>query len=251
MRAWLVTTFPNNAWEVYARECLQALAKYLLENVKIIACLDDAALEDATRVILRKGDAVHCGWAHEHQAFVARNKDKDHKTDYHKQAVRFCHKFFMLKKVLAEMDALKEGRPEYLIWWDADAIIRRPVTGEDMRAILPRAGEAASTLGRKNWDHSECGFIGFNLAEEGAGAIIDFVYGYYVQDFVFSLPQWHDSYIFDVARQDFKCRNISEDIPGNNVWAATALGKFSEHRKGQEAKARGRALTDAEFFDKE
>jgi spore coat protein CotF len=49
------------------------------------------------------------------------------------------------------------------------------------------------------------------------------------------LPEWHDSYVFDVVRKEFnsfKCNNLSENIDGLNVWENTILGEYMIHNKG-------------------
>lgn len=261
MHLWLVTTFANASWDVYAHTCLQSLKDNLPEGVKICVGLDDDALELPVKHILNKtqrdGKSLHehgmyemfIGRSIEHQNFINQFKNRDHPTEYRLQAVRFCHKIFVLKRAMDKaMILAPEIRPTHIIWWDADARLTRPVAPEELEAIMPTGEEAVSYLGRRDWDHSECGFMGFQL--EKGKAIIDFMFSYYVQGLVFSLPQWHDSYLFDVARKNYTCKNLSEGVPGNNVWAQTALGEFSEHWKGEAAKARGKPMTDEELFKK-
>lgn len=246
---WLATTFPNTAWALYAQESLAALTRHLPPACRFFVGLDDAALAGAVQGLLRAQDVVLVGMQPDHAAFVQENKHRDHAQDYRLQAVRFCHKVFVLRHVLSRALAEPESlRPEFLLWWDADAILNRAVTEAELLALCPRGDETCSYLGRKDWDHSEAGFIGFNIANGGAEKILSFMHTYYTQGFVYSLPQWHDSYLFDVARGDLPARNLSAGVAGNNVWAGTALASFSEHRKGHEAKARGRALTDKELF---
>ncbi len=261
MRLWLVTTFANAAWERYASACLHSLNEYLPHAVKLCVCLDDDALYGSVKHMLdtRPHDGmsmdkrglfeIFVGRGGEHQAFINQFKTRDHPTEYRLQATRFCHKVFVLKGVMDKAIQLAQAiRPTHIIWWDADARLTRAVTPNELEALMPAGDEAVSYLGRRDWDHSECGFMGFSL-EQGGTSIIDFMHTYYVQGLVFSLPQWHDSYLFDVARKNCICKNISDGVPGNNVWAATALGKFSEHWKGESAKERNRPMTDRELFE--
>lgn len=49
------------------------------------------------------------------------------------------------------------------------------------------------------------------------------------------LPEWNDSYIFDVIRKEFaseKIKNLSSGIEVNNVWPKTILNKYMTHLKG-------------------
>lgn len=245
--AW-VTTFPDAAWDVYAQTCLKSLSQHLPKNISLFVGLDGHALREPVQALLRQSDHLYCGWQPDHTAFVQANKARDHASEYRLMATRFCHKVFVFKRVLDEIIAASGF--DYLVWWDADALLTRTPSHDDLQKVLPGKDEAVSYLGRKDWDHSECGFMGFNLHHKGAAEIIGFMHHYYVSELVFSLPQWHDSYLFDVARGGQPCRNISEGVAGNNVWAHTALADFSEHWKGERAKARNRALTDAELFGK-
>jgi hypothetical protein len=247
MKLCFVTTFPDSAWALYAEEALQSLKANLPAGTKLCVGLDSDLLKEKVKTLLRPGDELSCVWTPEHREFVARYRDRDHPTDYRRKATPFCHKLFTLKHFFDRETAVP-ALPDFLVWWDADALLKRPVSLEELAKLMPGKDEAVSYLGRKDWDHSECGFMGFNLRHPGTKAIIDLMHYYYVSGLIFSLPQWHDSFLFDQARAGQKCRNISEGVPGNNVWAATVLGTFSEHRKGIEAKERRKPLDDAEFY---
>lgn len=249
MKLCFVTTFPDTAWALYAEEALQSLKAHLPAGVKLCVGLDSDLLREKVRAILAPSDDLSCVWTAEHREFVSRYCDRDDPTDYRKKATPFCHKIFTLKYFF-DRETAGAASPDFLVWWDADAVIHRPVSLEELQKLMPGENEAVSYLGRKDWDHSECGFMAFNLRHPGAKAILDLMHYYYVSGLLFSLPQWHDSYLFDQARAGQKGRNISEGTPGNNVWAATPLGAFSEHRKGVEAKDRRKALSDTEFYSK-
>ncbi|HVY13156.1 MAG TPA: hypothetical protein VHB73_06295, partial [Alphaproteobacteria bacterium] len=244
LRLLLVTTFPNSAWDAYAREALASLRRFLPAEVRVGVALDDDALKSQVAGLLAAGDELITGWQPDHREFVMRYAARDHRQEYRLQATRFSHKIFFLHQFFQQA----KSSAGHLIWWDADAVLKRRVSLEELAAVLPGKEEAVSYLGRKDWDHSECGFMAFNMQHAGATAILNFMHYYYTTGMVFSLPQWHDSYLFDVARAGQPCRNLSEGVPGNNVWAATALGAYSEHRKGLEAKRLGRALNDAELY---
>jgi hypothetical protein len=178
----------------------------------------------------------------DHLEFVTRFKTRDHPTEYRMRATTFCHKIFTLHHF-----ADKVGNPDFLVWWDGDAIMNRPVALDELAKLMPREGEVASYLGRKDWDHSECGFVAYNM-RAGGKALLDAMHYYYVSGSIFSLAQWNDCYLFDQLRKGQPAYNISEGVPGNNVWEHTLLSQFSEHRKGVEAKQRGKALSDREFY---
>lgn len=246
----IVTTFPNHAWDVYAKRALQSFAQFLPAETELLVQLDDDMLFRQVSAMLRPQDGIAIGWEKEHAAFVARNKDKDDPVNYRKQAVRFCHKVFALKRSLDALvmyrQSLKDGleglpAPRYLVWIDADVIISRPVTMEELQKCLPRSDRPVAYLGREDWDHSECGWLAFDLEGKG-GDIINAVYKDYITDKLFEYEQWHDSYIWDKHIFPFNYPfdnggNLTWDKRGMDIWPQSPMGKWSTHYKGPEAKA--------------
>jgi hypothetical protein len=239
------TTFPNDSWEIYAKNMLLSFVKYWPKEVPLLVELDDNSLaHDVTKILNREGDCVAVGWTQDHKDFVARNKGRDDRENYRQQAVRFCHKVFAIHRACQSIiEAKKNGEaaPRYLIWMDADVITTKLVTLEDIKLCLPKEGDAVSYLGRKDWDHSECGWLAFDL-ENGGDQIVNEVYAVYKGDAVFSLPQWHDSYVWDCAMlrpaaQKLPVTNLTEGKPGMDIWPHSPMGKWSTHYKGPAAKS--------------
>lgn len=232
-----ITTFGNVHWDIYAKVMLESFVKYMPKDIPLMVQLDDDLLHDQVDKILPPECGIFVGWTDEHKAFVERNKGKDHPTDYRKQAVKFCHKVFCIQHSL---DAIQKARtanapdiPRYLIWVDADVHITKPITLEDIQKCLPKEGDAVAYLGRKDWDHSECGWLAFDL-ENGGDRLITNVYQEYVDDHLFGYDQWHDSYIWD--QNIFKGTNLTQDKPGMEIWPQSPMASWSIHYKGPEAK---------------
>lgn len=246
MNITVITTFPNNMWEVYARESIHRLVKFWPAEVPFMVQLDDDLLFEHVDQMLRPQDGIAVGWEKDHAEFVARNKDKDSPTDYRKQAVRFCHKVFAIKRALdaalKQKEAEPENPPRYLIWMDADVHITRAVTMEEIKACLPKEGDALAYLGRKDWDHSECGWLAFDL-ENGGDKLIEFTHKIYLCDKLFDFPQWHDSWVWDqvfknVGEPKNKITNLTEGKPGTEIWEQSPMAAWSVHYKGPAAKSK-------------
>lgn len=237
----VITTFPNNMWDVYAKQALESFVKYWPKEIELLIQLDDDLLLQDVSKLLRPTDAIAVGWEKDHAEFVMRNKDKDHPTDYRKQAVRFCHKVFAIKRVLdAYIDAKnkKLPTPRYLIWMDADVITTRPVTMDEIKECLPKEGDAVAYLGRKDWDHSECGWLAFDLENSGE-QLIKTVVRDYETDAVLQAEQIHDSWIWDSFMKDplcFAATNLTDGKPGREIWKHSPMSKWSTHYKGPQAK---------------
>lgn len=235
----VITTFPNASWEIYAKQMLQSFAQNWPQEIPLLVEVDDDCLYEDAKQILRPQDAIAPGWEKDHAEFVLRNRDKDHPTDYRKQAVRFCHKVFAIKRALNSIRAAKannEPAARFLIWMDADVITNRPVSIEEVRACLPREGDAVAYMGRMDWDHSECGWLAFDL-ENGAESIIDEVCGQYLSDVLFQQAQWHDSWVWDLYIKSRPATNLTAAKPGMDIWQHSPMSAWSRHYKGPQAKA--------------
>lgn len=147
------------------------------------------------------------------------------KNDYRFQAWKFC------QKVLAYADG---GLPDadWLIWLDADVTFKDAPPAD----LCDRfSGYDYAYLGRQDWHHSECGFIAFRMSQ-GVRAMIRRIRWYYATGRVMALPEWHDSYVFDVVRKEFdllKGFNISARCEGTHVWPQTFLEAHVTHHKGE------------------
>lgn len=237
----VITTFPSNMWDVYARDMLTSFVQNWPAEVPLLIQLDDNLVEENVRKITRTQDAARIGWTKDHIEFVHRNKDKDHPTDYRRQCVRFSHKVFAIKNAadaIREENKLGDTKKRYLIWLDADVITNRKVSLEDIKECLPKDGDAVSYLGRKDWAHSECGWLAFDLEKEG-GLWIDVWHSMYTTDEVWKLKELHDSWAFDHIRlsQDAPpATNLTEGKPGMDIWPHSPMGQWSTHKKGPVAK---------------
>lgn len=231
-----ITTFPNSMWKVYAEKMLVSFKEYWPAEIALMVMLDDETLASEVQKLLRPQDVIAINDNPAHKDFLKRNHDKEHDTDYRKQALRFSHKVFSLK---AASDLWKQ-RPEgcrYLIWMDADVILTRKVTLDDIRRALPREGDAVAYLGRKDWQHSECGWLAFDL-KNGGHELINNVHNEYTSDLVFTREQWHDSWIWDlhIKASGMRATNLTEGKPGMEIWPHSPMAAWSKHYKGMKAK---------------
>lgn len=242
----VVTTFPSNCWELYAKQMLTSFVQCWPSEIPLLVKLDDDLVLTDLQKMLRSSDAIAIGFDDDHKAFVERNKDKDDKENYRFQAVRFCHKVFAIKHALDSINKMIESgisAPRYLIWMDADVVTNRKMSLDELEACLPKEGDCVSYLGRNDWPHSECGWLAFDL-ENGGGLAINAMINAYINDDVFKEKEWHDSWIWDaLVLKKMSCTNLTPDARGMDVWPQSPMGKWSTHYKGPAAKSNlGRPL---------
>lgn len=163
------------------------------------------------------------------------------KARYRWDAVRFSHKAFAIFHAARHTDA------DVLIWIDADTLFFAPVDHAELEALSP-ADAALACLRRPN--HSECGFVTYNLRHPDITAFMAEFERFYTEDKLFAEREYHDSYLFDVARRHAEARGtLVHDIGEGVGWQAShvlvnsRLGRFMDHMKG-ERKAAGRSRAD-------
>lgn len=244
----VVTTFPNKSWDEYAAVCLQSFAQKWPITVPHLVQVDNAELQAKIDPLMRVVNNSRIdGWciADEAQlAWVEENKKHDHPTNYRYQYSKFANKIFAIHK---GVQWAKENNTDWLIWLDADVMTTGYVTMEDLEEWCPD-GVVASYLGRKDWNHSECGWVAYNLRDGGAEFIEAFMQMYLTGD-ALKEQETHDSYLFDRLREKFEADgktflNLTQDQPGVNIWLNSPLATKMEHWKGQRAKKLNRTTDD-------
>lgn len=244
MKYIVITTFPNKDWYEYLHIGTMTYLQYFPAAVPLCVKIfknemSEVVNESLTNLIQntkngKEGRKVHIetGSTQEEIDFYERHKDYKNEGDYRTNYIDFSHKIFALYQAYL---FAKQQEIDYIIWMDADIITKSEVTIEDIEKW--HNGADIAYLGRKDWDHSECGVVIYKT--ETAGKFIELFHHYYVNDRVLNLEQYHDSYVFDEIRSDFpdlKYHNISEGIEGRDVFNISILGEKLQHFKGPKEK---------------
>jgi len=154
------------------------------------------------------------------------------------QAVRFAH------KVYAIFHAAEHATTEWLIWMDADMVCHSPMTVEKLAQFFPDSTDLCFP-GRSR-KFTECGLYGMHRTEPAVKAwLAEFQLMYdEAESGIFTLAEWHDSYVFDAVRKRHALRELNwtahlqmgEGHPLINCeW-----GAYIDHLKG-ERKSLGRS----------
>jgi hypothetical protein len=175
------------------------------------------------------------------EAFKGRQANEEGEEIYNFRFDAF--KFF--RKVYAVYDAYyNASRSTKAVYWvDADVEFIRPIPPSLPTMIFPR-DEALAFIGRAN-QYSECGFMGFNLDEEGPLRRFMMIYwSLYGTGAFTSCREWHDSYLFDHAMVLSAARGYS--LTGDKCeslypWDECILSDWMVHNKGPERKEKAYA----------
>jgi len=155
---------------------------------------------------------------------------RSRKSNYRWQAVRFAHKPFAIFHAARNTDA------DVLFWVDADTRFFASVDRAELESLSP-PDTLLSCLRRPK--HSECGFVAYNLRHPGMVAFLADFERFYTEDRLFAEREFHDSYLFDRAREHAEAAgarvyDIGEGIGwrAHHVLINSRLGRYMDHMKG-------------------
>lgn len=163
-------------------------------------------------------------------------------NDYRFNSIKFSFKPF---SIYQSLDYIPEDL-DYLIWIDADLRCKKNFNSNSFIKFLPENNFLMSYLGRKKPWYSECGFLAFNLNHIKFKKYINRVINIYTSGEIFSLEQWHDSWIWDHVRNEFEDNEAVEfkNISGrgyelDHPFINCGLEEFFDHLKGPDRKKVG------------
>lgn len=168
-----------------------------------------------------------------------RSKRKDAGKGFKWDAIRFSHKVYSIFHAAKHTDA------DWLLWMDADMVCHSPVEMSFIDRMCPPEKDLCF-LGRAG-KYSECGLYAVNLKSKGGIKFLKRFQKYYdnAEEGIFTLAEWHDSYVFDAVRRLAKQTELDWSaglIRGeghpliNSEW-----GSYLDHLKGKR-KDYGRSL---------
>ena len=183
----------------------------------------------------------------EHEAFLKANKNNEKAKgiqggehyNYRWDAVKFCHKPFQLHNFMKNHSEGFDG----MIWLDADTITHEKIPLDVVLNNLAPENHAIQFLGR-SYKYTECGYLYFNLRSGQAKQLIQNWVDFYINGTIFKQREWHDSFLFDLAREQFG-KGFGMDLTGHlprrqgggHPFVNSFLGMYMDHYKGDARKA--------------
>lgn len=216
MKYRFVTSMSREGYDTYGRTFLDTYSKHV--HFPLTVYSEDNLLPERPFIDLNQDDEL--------ATFL---EDCPPSKDYRFDAGKFAKKVFAIT-------ASRSRYEDWRIWLDADVVIEKPITEDFLKRVCPD-DMMGSYLGRKDWHHSECGWVAYNMAYA-----YGFLYAFrqmYVSGEIFDHMEWHDSYLFDRLRERTAgdWLNLSEGVFGMHVWDGSPLGEVMKHLKGPLRKA--------------
>ena len=251
----VVTTFNESGYNKYGRKMIETYVKNwpkevtlhlypekvnpLVQDHSRIALTDlDTGVPDLIAFKTRWKDVPHANG--DISSFPKLASRKDSHKPFKWDAVRFAHKVYSIFHCAKNCDA------DVLIWMDADMICHSPITVEKINSLIPQDMDLCF-LGRDG-KFSECGLYSMNLKSQATQTFLSEFQRMYDQaeTGIFTLDEWHDSYVFDAVRRQFpslKQLNWSRGVikGEGHPLINCEWGAYLDHLKG-ERKVAGKSL---------
>lgn len=238
MKYCVVTTFNAEGYNVYGRRMIETFINTWPQDVELWVYAEDCNVTQSApnlRVMnLEKSSAELVAFKNKWRNVPKANGNPfpgSENKAFKWQAVRFAH------KVYAIFHAAQHCAAEWLIWMDADMVCHSTINTAQLQSFFPDTHELCFA-GRVN-KFTECGLYGMHLTSaEVQKFLVEFQRMYDDADNgIFTLKEWHDSYVFDAVRAKFKLKELDwsaglingEGHPLINC----AWGAFIDHLKGK------------------
>jgi hypothetical protein len=237
----VVTTFNQSGYITYGKRMIETFLKNWPSNVALVVYAEDCTVtETADNLIVRDLGQVQelvafkTKWRNVPKANgdVSNDPVRSLRTDSGKEfkwdAVRFAHKVYSI------FDCARRSNSDWLLWMDADMVCHSPITVEKLNDLC---SQDLCFLGRRG-KYTECGLYAMNLRSPSTIAFLEEFQRFYddAEHGIFTLDEWHDSFVFDAVRKHTSCLErdwSSHLISGeghpliNSEW-----GAYLDHLKG-------------------
>lgn len=255
----VVTTFSKSGFEQYAERMLETWVKNWPATVDLFVYPDEPVALPRRANVRGIYDPIP-----EKEVFIRRYQGRSKfrgRTEagynYRFDAVKFCHKPFALWHCMHTY--LLSGDHPYsgLIWLDADTVTHAPVDDAAVARMAPPEFDI-QFLGRC-YKYTECGYIYFNLESRGGPKLLDDWVGLYTSCEFARQTEWHDSFLFDIAR-----KRLGDTVRGNDLTGHlprrkgaghplinSFLGQYLDHLKGDARKITKQPRKGDLFIDHE
>lgn len=241
----VITTFSEEYYERWGRECLESLVKYW--PGRIIAYYEDVPPDEFTdkieyRDLMEQEDLVRfLKWT---KAMPLLNGIlPDGRYQYQYNANKFCRKVF----AISHHAAMEPEEPFFFVGADTRCLKKVPKKFLDgliegypgvflLRRHIQSLGPPA---------HVESDFAAYDPTDKDMEKLLVGQKSSYLNGSFLELKEWHDCLILDglldILKLTKRINNLSEGVEGAgrfglNVWPNTVLAKYMVHLKGMAKK---------------
>jgi len=211
MKIAVVTTFHGEGLKKYGQRMINTFIQHWPTDITLHLYPEDCnpQVPDHSRITLQRLEEVPelAAFKEKWKNVPKANGDvsddpirrlrKDAGKGFKWDAVRFAH------KVYAIFDCARKTDADILFWMDADTVCHSPIALEKIKSFV--TDTELGFLGREG-KYTECGLYALDLRSSTVQNFLrEFQRMYDDADHgIFTLAEWHDSFVFDVVRTKFR-----------------------------------------------
>jgi hypothetical protein len=237
-----VSTCSRDGWTEYGEKFVRSFLKYYPASTRLYMYIDFAPTVKHDRIIYR--NTSECYGLESFQNNIGRlpfARGKTIVSDLHIvwNAGKFAFKVFSVEHCVLNAEE------DVVTWIDADTIAFRRMNLDFISSLIPPYC-LLNYLGRSN-KYTECGYVSYNKQDPLCDEFVRNFAELFRSGAIFSLKEWHDSYVFDLLRYVYEqyhgamTYNISfREMGFDHVFINSPLGKYLDHLKGPR-KAEGKS----------
>lgn len=232
MRFLAVTTFNEAGRKLYGQRMMESYRQFWPTSVPLVA-YSEGWSKPAPGGVYERDLVSSSPWL---AAFKARHAHLQ-PVSYLMDAVRFSHKVAALCHAIAS-----NPEADIVIWLDGDIVTHSPIGMADLERLAPAEDQWIAWLNRVHM-HPECGFYMINTRHRKHAFALEIFECMYSDDKLFSLKEWHDSYVLQVAVRlaGVEAKSLSGKFAkAGHPLINGPLGQWFDHLKGAR-KAAGRS----------
>jgi hypothetical protein len=253
MKYTVITTFHPAGMELYGQRMIDTFEQHWPDSVELVVYAENCVprtTKSNVRVVnlldlcpeLVEFKHRHANNPRAHGQILPDGSGPIKDNSFKWDAVRFSHKVFSVIHACENIDS------DWIIWLDADSKTFQKIP-EDFLASVCDDSAMVCYLGRREKYHSECGWVAYNRRHSMLSRFIADWKDLYTTDRLFTLTEYHDSFVFDVLRKQYQSQgirfhNLSPEVSGKgpgHPFIASALGRYIDHLKGSRRKEMGRS----------
>lgn len=248
----VISSFNQDGYNLYGREFIKSFVKNWPKEVDLHLFVGDDITHDTIKEILDISNKIQIDPLSFHQLsdFIRRSTrvwitQAGRKCDargriYTNDEVKYSIKYDAVKfayKTFAIINGTKTTDYDVVLWLDADTITHSQITMDTLKSWLD-LDVYTRYLGREQNpkpQYPECGFVQYNVKHPIHKEFMSTWLSYYVNDRVYELDEWHDSWVYDHIRRDLNVpsRSWTEHMPNATTHPfVQVFGKWMDHKKG-------------------
>jgi len=236
-----VSTCSHDGWKEYGEKFVKSFIDHYPVDAHLYMYIDFSPTIKHERVTYRK--ISDCYGLDDFQTYIKNlgfSKGKAIVSDTHDQAhsphiIWNASKFSF--KVFSVEHCVINSTEDVVTWVDADTIAFQDIGVEFISSIIPPYC-LLNYLGRSE-KYTECGYVSYNKQHPDCRKFVQDFADLFRTGAIFSMKEWHDSYIFDILRYVYEKfnndinYNISfEVMEYDHVFINCSLGGYLDHLKG-------------------